>query len=77
VLVSWDTTGAGDAALFVFRWTEIGGPPVSPPTTRGAGERLIKAGLAGSGEASVALTYAEDGVRCEIQADLAGVQEEH
>jgi len=76
VLVSWDTVGTGDAAEFVFRWSEVGGPQVSAPETRGAGDRLIKAGLSGSREASVELTYAAEGVRCEIRADLASVQEE-
>ena len=48
VLVSWDTVGSGDTAQFVFRWSEVGGPPVTPPESRGAGDRLINAGLAGS-----------------------------
>ena len=77
VLVSWDTVGSGDTAQFVFRWSEEGGPPVTPPESRGAGDRLINAGLAGSREGSVALIYAADGVRCEIRADLGSVQEEH
>ena len=77
VLVSWDTVGSGDTAQFVFRWSEVGGPPVTPPESRGAGDRLINAGLAGSREGSVALIYAADGVRCEIRADLGSVQEEH
>jgi len=77
VLVSWDTVGSGDTAQFVFRWSEEGGPPVTPPESRGAGDRLINAGLSGSREGSVALIYAADGVRCEIRADLGSVQEEH
>ena len=77
MLVSWDTVGFGDTAQFVIRWSEAGGPPVALPESRGAGDRLINAGLAGSREGSVALIYATDGVRCEIRADLGSVQEEH
>jgi PAS domain S-box-containing protein len=38
VMIDWQ---AGPAQDLVFRWTEVGGPPVSPPPALGMGVRLI------------------------------------
>jgi two-component sensor histidine kinase/PAS domain-containing protein len=56
----------------VLTWTESGGPPVSPPTRRGFGSRLIERGLAAelSGEAHI--DFRPDGVVCRIEAGLDG-----
>lgn len=63
-----------DGRSFTFRWTEQGGPPVSPPTRRGFGSSILK-DLARGFASSVALDYAPDGFRYELQADLAAVGE--
>ena len=53
-------------------WTETGGPPVSAPTRRGFGSRLIERGLAAelSGEAHI--DFEPGGVVCRIEAGLEG-----
>ena len=50
-------------------WTEHDGPPVSPPTRRGFGSRLIERSL-GHLHGEATLNYAPDGVRCHIRLPL-------
>ena len=64
------------ASRFVLHWYESGGPPVSLPLRKGLGTRLIEAGLSGTRNTQVALTYQPEGVRFEIATDLAGLQTE-
>jgi len=52
-------------------WAEAGGPPVTPPTRRGFGTRLIERGLRGELRGSVAMTYAPEGLICIMKAQLA------
>ncbi|WP_419252327.1 PAS domain-containing protein [Caulobacter sp. ErkDOM-YI] len=69
VRLSW-ALAPGMAERLDLTWTEIDGPPVSPPTRRGFGSRLIERGLAAelSGEASIRFEPA--GVVCHIRALL-------
>lgn len=65
VEVRWER-GDGELRL---AWRERGGPPVSPPTRRGFGMRLLEASLRDLGGRS-RLDYAADGVRAEFSAPL-------
>ncbi len=47
VRISWTVVPGGAHPRLVLTWTETGGPPVSPPSRRGFGSRLIERGLAG------------------------------
>ena len=47
-------------------WTESGGPPVSPPTRRGFGSRILHGALAAELDGSVDLDYRPGGVVCTI-----------
>ncbi len=47
-------------------WEEHGGPPVTPPTRRGFGSRMISTVLRGDLGASVEMAYLPAGLRCEI-----------
>jgi len=69
VRVSW-ALAPGMAERLDLTWTESDGPPVSPPTQRGFGSRLIERGLAAelSGEASI--RFEPTGVVCQIRALL-------
>jgi two-component sensor histidine kinase len=51
-------------------WTEIDGPPVSPPTRRGFGSRLIERGLAAELSGEAAIRFEPAGVVCHIRALL-------
>jgi PAS domain S-box-containing protein len=72
VRISWTVTPGEGHPRLVLTWTESGGPPVSPPTRRGFGSRLIERGLAAelSGEAHI--DFRPDGVVCRIEAGLDG-----
>ena len=56
-------------------WTEAGGPPVTPPTRRGFGTRLIERGLSAELKSSVVLDYRPSGLQCTIHAKLPATTE--
>jgi PAS domain S-box-containing protein len=47
-------------------WAESGGPPVTPPSRRGFGSRLIERSLAHALKGRVKVDYAADGLKCGI-----------
>ena len=49
-----------------LRWRESGGPPVTPPSFKGFGRRLIEGGLAQDLNGKVRLAFEATGVTCEI-----------
>jgi len=51
-------------------WAETGGPPVTPPTRRGFGSRLIERALRGDLQGAATMTYAPDGLVCLMDAQL-------
>jgi two-component sensor histidine kinase len=51
-------------------WSEAGGPPVTKPTRRGFGSRLIERALRGDLQGSAAMTYAPEGLVCRMDAQL-------
>jgi two-component sensor histidine kinase len=50
----------------VFRWTEAGGPPTSPPARKGFGTHMIEAMIRGREGGNVRLNWHVDGLACEI-----------
>jgi PAS domain S-box-containing protein len=71
VTVAWSLAGVGTDAEFRLVWSEQGGPPVTPPTRKGFGSRLIERGLSGG---TVELRYPPEGVVCTLTTPLAGVK---
>ncbi|HEY8616018.1 PAS domain S-box protein [Phenylobacterium sp.] len=65
--LTWTQVG-GDLEL---TWTERGGPPVTAPTQRGFGSRLLERGLAAELRGQVRLRYDPEGLVCSIRAPLA------
>jgi light-regulated signal transduction histidine kinase (bacteriophytochrome) len=63
VLLSWKPVEDGRLELL---WREVGGPPVQPPTSKGFGSTLIERALAMQTGGRARLSFAEDGLRCEI-----------
>lgn len=68
VKVAWSVGGSADAAEFVMKWTEIGGPPVAQPSRKGFGSRLIRMGLVGAG--GVEIKYDPSGLEAVMTASL-------
>jgi two-component sensor histidine kinase len=59
-----------DGAVLRLNWRESGGPPVTPPSRRGFGTRLLQDGLVHDLGGETTLDYAADGVRCTMSALL-------
>ncbi len=78
--VEWAIDGGEDGApgpdaVVRMVWTERGGPPVTMPTRKGFGSRLIERGLSGAVGGATQTDYAPDGVVCRITAPLGGLLE--
>ena len=75
VAVSWglsstDGTSSGTKLRLGLRWEETGGPPVTTPTRRGFGSRMIERGLANELNGEVLLSYEPAGVVCTVDMPL-------
>lgn len=71
VTIAWSVLRRKNAGpLLKFRWSEKGGPPVAPPTSRGFGTKLIERGLANDLGGDVKINFARNGVSCVINAVL-------
>ena len=63
VRVEWSRAADG---RIVLRWTEAGGPPVTPPTRRGFGTHVMEAMIRGHVGGDVRLDWRAEGLACEI-----------
>lgn len=57
-----------------IEWRETGGPPVTPPTRRGFGTRLIERGLSVEGGIPTQIEFLPDGIRCSIVSNLGDAE---
>jgi PAS domain S-box-containing protein len=62
--------GASGKAQLGIDWAEQGGPSPAMPVVRGFGTRLIEGGVAAELGGSARLTFAPEGMRCEIRIPL-------
>jgi two-component sensor histidine kinase len=67
VVISWSLTGRDAERRIKLVWTETGGPPVSKPTSKGFGSRLIERGLAAELEGTAAIDFQKSGVIATIE----------
>jgi len=58
-----------------FAWRESGGPPVSTPSRRGFGSRLIESTLSSDFGTSVKVNYPPEGVVCSFETRLSDLVE--
>ena len=70
VRVAWTLASEPGAPRLDLTWTERDGPPVSPPTRRGFGSRLIERGLAAELSGAATIDFQPEGVVCRIRALL-------
>jgi two-component system CheB/CheR fusion protein len=68
--ITWALLDDRDRASVRIDWAEAGGPPVTPPTRRGFGSRLIETTLSHSLDGRVALSYDRTGFRAELVTRL-------
>jgi PAS domain S-box-containing protein len=67
VEIAWFRIAGGQLSL---RWTESGGPAISPPTHRGCGTRIIENIIAGQLGGKVHFDWRAPGLTCEIALPL-------
>jgi two-component sensor histidine kinase len=72
VEVTWSAAPGADGRQLVLVWRERGGPVVAPPRHRSFGTKLIETGIAHELDGEVALTFAPEGVRCELRLPMPG-----
>ena len=73
--VDWHQSGEADARRFHVRWSEAGGPRVTPPLRQGFGTKLIERSTAHELGGEARLEYLEKGVRCELIFPWGGRQQ--
>jgi len=75
VALSW--TYEPDTRVLEGRWVESGGPPVSEPTRKGFGSRLIERSLRGELKGAAVMDYRPEGLRCTLSARLPEAPEDN
>jgi PAS domain S-box-containing protein len=70
--IAWRIEPTAQGERMRLRWQETGGPPVTPPSRKGFGSRLIERGLAQELYGAVSLNYQPAGVVCEIVMPVPG-----
>jgi two-component sensor histidine kinase len=68
VTLSWEMDE--NAQALALRWVESGGPPVTPPTAKGFGTRLIESGIPRQFGGTGQLTFPASGARFELTVPL-------
>ena len=68
--VTWRVTGGSEKPMLEITWLETAGPPVTPPTTRGYGTKLIELSLVRALSAKVNREFLKSGVLCHISVPL-------
>lgn len=76
VKLAWDVRSRGGEERLSVVWREEGGPPVSPPTRRGFGLRLIERALATDLCAQITLAFESGGFVCRIEGRLPHAAED-
>jgi two-component sensor histidine kinase len=75
VTIAWsrEPPEAAGNPRFEFRWEERGGPPVTPPTRKGFGSRLITKVLPADFAGEIRIDYLTSGVVCVMTAPAGNV----
>ena len=73
VATSWEVAGREPEARLRFRWEEIGGPPVAPPTRSGFGTRRIARSPSHDFGGAVSLGFPPPAAVPTLEAPLASV----
>lgn len=66
ITIDWTVVPSSNGSRLILHWREKDGPPVTPPTRKGFGSRVIERGLAHELEGSVELDYRPEGLICTI-----------
>lgn len=75
VTINWLIEEEQAGRRFILHWRETDGPPVTEPTRKGFGSRLIERALAAELGGEVGVEYASSGLVCTIVAPLPAGRE--
>ncbi|MGJ0452566.1 MAG: sensor histidine kinase [Methylocystis sp.] len=70
VAVEWSIDAKGRTPKLHLVWREYGGQPISPPSVKGFGMRLIEKTLASEAGARIAVEFPSEGFCCEMDIPL-------
>lgn len=70
ILLDWDIVAGAGPRTLRLTWQEFDGPPVSPPTRRGFGSRMIERALADELEGRAEIDYRTGGIVFTAEARL-------
>ncbi len=73
VNISWHVSDDTEKPILTLKWEEKGGPPAAEPERRGFGSRLIRMGIAGTGD--VEKNFTPSGLVATFRAPLSLVME--
>lgn len=68
--IAWQLVGDGRDRRLSLQWSESGGLPVTPPTRKGFGSRLVQRVLAAELGGHVNVAYEQSGLVCTIDAPM-------
>jgi PAS domain S-box-containing protein len=74
VTIGWGLEGAAGATMLTWRWTERGGPRVTPPARRGFGRFLLERVLAADFGGTVRIDFPPEGLLCVLAARWGPVE---
>lgn len=66
ISIAWTLEHEPDGRRLCLHWRETNGPPVTPPSRKGFGSRVLEQGLPHELDGKVDLAYPPDGVVCTI-----------
>src|SRR5262249_32286740 len=62
VRINWHVATAAESSVFTFRWEELGGPPVNPPTEKGFGSAVLEQVMADYCDRPPRIEFAPTGI---------------
>ncbi len=74
VEIVWSVDASEAGPRFDLRWSEHGGPPVTPPERKGFGSRLVESALAAEFQGRTELSFHARGVAWTLNAPLEAVE---
>ncbi|MBL8781702.1 MAG: PAS domain S-box protein [Alphaproteobacteria bacterium] len=66
VSIRWESHLEGETERVTFAWIERDGPPVTPPTRRGFGTRIVSSAVDSEQNGEVTLDYRPEGLSCRM-----------
>ncbi|MEJ0023581.1 MAG: HWE histidine kinase domain-containing protein [Alphaproteobacteria bacterium] len=73
--IYWKVQAEDDGRVLTMHWRESGGPPVTAPSRRGFGARLIERNLSSDLGGAASLSFLPEGLAADFRVPLAGAEE--